>query len=162
MSRTATPKPPPYSDFLGVKITHVSPERVEAELTVRDVHDNSDGILHGGAIMSLADTLGGTATMANIGNGAHHDDRKQDQLFRRHSDRRHRAGRMHPAASRPHHHGVADQDHAQRRPPVRAGDTDAVGADAEGVSVFVIASEAKQSRLCAADPGLLCRFRSSQ
>jgi uncharacterized protein (TIGR00369 family) len=70
MSRTATLKPPPYSDFLGIKITHVSPERVEAELTVRDVHDNSDGILHGGAIMSLADTLGGTATMANIGGGA--------------------------------------------------------------------------------------------
>ena len=70
MSRSAIPKPPPYSDFLGIKITHVSPERVEGELTVRDVHDNSDGILHGGAIMSLADTLGGTATMANIGDGA--------------------------------------------------------------------------------------------
>jgi 1,4-dihydroxy-2-naphthoyl-CoA hydrolase len=70
MNRSDQLKPPPYSDFLGIKITHVSPERVEAELTVRDVHDNSDGILHGGAIMSLADTMGGTATMANIGAGA--------------------------------------------------------------------------------------------
>jgi len=66
MSRAADLKPPPFSDFLGLKITHVSPERAEGELVVRAEHDNSDGILHGGAIMSLADTLGGAATMANL------------------------------------------------------------------------------------------------
>ena len=66
MSRAANLKPPPFSDFLGLKITHVSPERAEGELVVRAEHDNSDGILHGGAIMSLADTLGGAATMANL------------------------------------------------------------------------------------------------
>ena len=70
MSRTANLKPPPFSDFLGLKITHVSPERAEGELVVRAEHDNSDGILHGGAIMSLADTLGGAATMANLPAGA--------------------------------------------------------------------------------------------
>jgi 1,4-dihydroxy-2-naphthoyl-CoA hydrolase len=70
MSRAANLKPPPFSDFLGLKITHVSPERAEGELVVRAEHDNSDGILHGGAIMSLADTLGGAATMANLPAGA--------------------------------------------------------------------------------------------
>ena len=25
----------PFADFLGIKITHISPERIEAELTVR-------------------------------------------------------------------------------------------------------------------------------
>jgi 1,4-dihydroxy-2-naphthoyl-CoA hydrolase len=63
-------KMPAFSDFLGIKITHVSPERVEAELLARPELDNSAGLLHGGAIMSLADNLGGAATMANLPDGA--------------------------------------------------------------------------------------------
>jgi 1,4-dihydroxy-2-naphthoyl-CoA hydrolase len=63
-------KMPAFSDFLGIKITHISPERVEAELLARPELDNSAGLLHGGAIMSLADNLGGAATMANLPDGA--------------------------------------------------------------------------------------------
>jgi uncharacterized protein (TIGR00369 family) len=61
---------PPFSDFLGIKVTHVSPERVEAEIVARPEFDNSVGLLHGGVIMSLADNLGGAATMANLPEGA--------------------------------------------------------------------------------------------
>ncbi len=57
---------PPFADFMGMKITHVSPDRVEAELVVRDQLENRNGTLHGGAVMALADNLGGTATMANL------------------------------------------------------------------------------------------------
>jgi uncharacterized protein (TIGR00369 family) len=57
---------PPFALFLGMKITHVSPERVTAELTAREELNNRFGILHGGAIMALADNLGGTATTANL------------------------------------------------------------------------------------------------
>jgi 1,4-dihydroxy-2-naphthoyl-CoA hydrolase len=57
---------PAFAEFLGIKITHVSPERVTAELTARDELNNRFGILHGGAIMALADNLGGTATTANL------------------------------------------------------------------------------------------------
>ena len=57
---------PPFAAFLGVKVTHVSPERVEAELLVREELGNRFGILHGGAIMAFADNLGGTATLANL------------------------------------------------------------------------------------------------
>ena len=60
---------PPFAEFLGVKITHLSPERVSGELLVRDELANRFGILHGGAIMAFADNLGGTATMANLPEG---------------------------------------------------------------------------------------------
>jgi len=62
-------KQPPFAHFLGMKITHVSPERVTAELVARDELNNRLGILHGGAIMALADNLGGTATTANLKTG---------------------------------------------------------------------------------------------
>jgi uncharacterized protein (TIGR00369 family) len=61
---------PAFSDFLGIKVTHVSPERVVGELFARAEFDNSVGLLHGGAIMTLADNLGGAATMANLPDGA--------------------------------------------------------------------------------------------
>jgi uncharacterized protein (TIGR00369 family) len=61
---------PPFADFMGMKITHISPDKVEAELRVRDELENRFGVLHGGAVMALADNLGGTATMANLPDGA--------------------------------------------------------------------------------------------
>ena len=60
---------PPFAEFLGMKVTHVSAERVTAELQARPELNNRFGILHGGAIMALADNLGGTATSANLKEG---------------------------------------------------------------------------------------------
>jgi uncharacterized protein (TIGR00369 family) len=57
---------PPFAHFLGIRITHVSPERVEAEILVREEFNNRNGVMHGGAIMGFADNLGGTATTANL------------------------------------------------------------------------------------------------
>jgi 1,4-dihydroxy-2-naphthoyl-CoA hydrolase len=57
---------PPFANFLGLKVTSVSAERVTAELPVREELNNRFGIMHGGAIMALADNLGGTATTANL------------------------------------------------------------------------------------------------
>ena len=57
---------PPFAQFLGMKITHVSLDKVTAEMVVRDELNNRNGTLHGGAVMALADNLGGTATMANL------------------------------------------------------------------------------------------------
>jgi uncharacterized protein (TIGR00369 family) len=61
---------PPFADFMGMKITHVSPDKVVAELVAREDHNNRNGTMHGGAVMALADNLGGTATMANLPPGA--------------------------------------------------------------------------------------------
>ncbi len=57
---------PAYANFLGIKITHISRDRVTGELPVREELNNRHGIMHGGAIISLADNLGGTATTANL------------------------------------------------------------------------------------------------
>ena len=61
---------PPFANFIGMKITHVSADRVTAELVVRDELENRFGAMHGGAVMALADNLGGTATLANLPEGA--------------------------------------------------------------------------------------------
>ncbi|MGI8525247.1 MAG: PaaI family thioesterase [Pseudolabrys sp.] len=60
---------PPFADFLGLKVTHISPECVTGELPAREELNNRFGIMHGGAIMALADNLGGTATTANLKDG---------------------------------------------------------------------------------------------
>jgi uncharacterized protein (TIGR00369 family) len=57
---------PPLAGFLGMKITHVSTEKVTAELAVTETLSNRNGTLHGGVVMALADNLGGTATVANL------------------------------------------------------------------------------------------------
>ena len=60
---------PAFAQFLGIKVTHISAERVTAELYVKDELNNRFGIMHGGAIMALADNVGGTATTANLKEG---------------------------------------------------------------------------------------------
>jgi uncharacterized protein (TIGR00369 family) len=56
----------PFARLLGMTITHLSPERASAELPVRPELGNRNGGLHGGALMALADTLGGMAAYANL------------------------------------------------------------------------------------------------
>ena len=54
------------SGTLGVRITSATPERVTAELDVREDICTVPGICHGGALMAFADTLGAVATVLNI------------------------------------------------------------------------------------------------
>ena len=61
---------PPFADFVGMKVTHVSPERVTGELLITEQLSNRNGVAHGGALMALADNLGGTAAVANLPQGA--------------------------------------------------------------------------------------------
>jgi len=61
---------PPFAQLLGLKITHVALDRLEAELPIRDELGNRNGVLHGGAVMAFADNLGGTATFINLPDGA--------------------------------------------------------------------------------------------
>ena len=70
MSAIAELKQPPFADFLGIKLTHVSPERVTAELLVRNEIATMPAIIHGGAVMALADNVGAVATVVNLPEGA--------------------------------------------------------------------------------------------
>ena len=60
---------PPFADFMGMDMTYVTPECVRAELLVREELGNRNGVLHGGALMALADNMGGTAATANLKDG---------------------------------------------------------------------------------------------
>lgn len=60
---------PPFSVLLGIRILSVSPDEVVAEMPVTLDLSNRNGVLHGGAIMSFADNVGGTATMMNLPEG---------------------------------------------------------------------------------------------
>ena len=63
-------EPLPFAKLLGLEITTVTPERVEARLPVREDLCTRPAVLHGGAVMALADTLGAIATVANLPAGA--------------------------------------------------------------------------------------------
>jgi uncharacterized protein (TIGR00369 family) len=58
------------SALLSVRFVEASPERVVAELSIRDDLRTFGGALHGGAIMAFADTVGATATFINLPPGA--------------------------------------------------------------------------------------------
>ena len=62
--------PLPFAQLLGLEIVTVTPERVEAVLHVRADLCTRPPVLHGGAVMALADTLGAIATVANLAEGA--------------------------------------------------------------------------------------------
>ena len=60
---------PAFAQFLGITLVSATPDRVVMTLKVEDQHSNRNGVLHGGAIMALADNAGGTATMMNLPDG---------------------------------------------------------------------------------------------
>ena len=51
---------------LGVRLLETAPERVRAEMAVRPDLCTAGGILHGGAYMAFADTLGAVGTVVNL------------------------------------------------------------------------------------------------
>jgi 1,4-dihydroxy-2-naphthoyl-CoA hydrolase len=53
-------------ELLGIRFVEASPDRLVAELTIRDDLRTVGGALHGGAIMAFADTVGATATFINL------------------------------------------------------------------------------------------------
>jgi uncharacterized protein (TIGR00369 family) len=58
--------PLPFATLLGIRFTSASKERVTAELVVREDLCTRPAVLHGGAIMAFADTLGAAATILNL------------------------------------------------------------------------------------------------
>jgi 1,4-dihydroxy-2-naphthoyl-CoA hydrolase len=60
----------PFAELLGIRILSAAPERLTAEMVVRDDLCTQPPVLHGGAVMAFADSLGGYATMLNLADGA--------------------------------------------------------------------------------------------
>ena len=60
---------PLFPGLLGVQLTEATPTRVVATLLVRPELCTTGGILHGGAHMAFADTLGAVGTFLNLAAG---------------------------------------------------------------------------------------------
>ena len=60
---------PLFPGLMGVRLTELAADRVVAELQVRPELCTAGGILHGGACMAFADTLGAVGTVLNLGAG---------------------------------------------------------------------------------------------
>lgn len=60
----------PFANTLGVEITEASAERVVGKLLVRPELCTAGGILHGGAFMAFADSLGAVGAFLSLPPGA--------------------------------------------------------------------------------------------
>ncbi|MFO1167027.1 MAG: PaaI family thioesterase [Rhodoblastus sp.] len=60
----------PLARLMGIRLVEHSPDKVVAEMTVREDLCTTNSILHGGAYMAFADTIGAVATVLNLPPGA--------------------------------------------------------------------------------------------
>ncbi len=60
----------PFAELIGIEFTEAAPELVVAEMMVREDLCTRPAVLHGGAIMAFADTLGAAGTFLNLPEGA--------------------------------------------------------------------------------------------
>ena len=63
-------QPLPFAALLGIDLRSAEPEKIVGEMTVRPEFCTRPAVLHGGAVMAFADTLGALATIANLQDGA--------------------------------------------------------------------------------------------
>ena len=64
-----TREPLPFARLLGIEIVTLLPDKVVGEMSVREKLCTVPAVLHGGAIMAFADTLGALGTIANLAEG---------------------------------------------------------------------------------------------
>jgi len=70
----STPRPryrlPAFAEHIGIEVLEADPQRVVGRIKLGPQHSNGRDQAHGGAIMSLADTLGAIGTVLNLPRGA--------------------------------------------------------------------------------------------
>jgi 1,4-dihydroxy-2-naphthoyl-CoA hydrolase len=75
MSDTATPAQirdvMPFAVLMGIELIDAGPELVRGRLQWAPERCTAGGLLHGGALMALADTCGGACAFLNLPAGAH-------------------------------------------------------------------------------------------
>jgi len=62
-------EPLPFAKLMGITVVSVAPDLVIGELKVREDLCTRPAVLHGGAYMAFADTIGAIATVANLKEG---------------------------------------------------------------------------------------------
>ncbi len=66
LAKMQTLMEPLFPGLMGIRLIEATPQRVVAELPVRVDLCTAGGILHGGAYMAFADTLGAVGTVLNL------------------------------------------------------------------------------------------------
>ena len=66
LAKMQTLMEPLFPGLMGIRLIDITPQRVVAELPVRADLCTAGGILHGGAYMAFADTLGAVGTVLNL------------------------------------------------------------------------------------------------
>ena len=69
MLARVTAEPLPFASLLGIEFVSATPDRVVARMTVRDDLCTRPAVLHGGAVMAFAYTLGAAGTILNLPEG---------------------------------------------------------------------------------------------
>ena len=59
-------QPLPFAEYLGIDLVSAGQHKIVGEMTVRPEFCTRPAVMHGGAIMAFADTLGGLATLASL------------------------------------------------------------------------------------------------
>jgi uncharacterized protein (TIGR00369 family) len=62
-------EPLPFAKLMGISVVSVTADLVVGELIVTDALCTRPAVLHGGAYMAFADTIGAVATVANLKEG---------------------------------------------------------------------------------------------
>jgi 1,4-dihydroxy-2-naphthoyl-CoA hydrolase len=60
----------PFAELMGIAFTEATPDRVVGAMQVRAELCTRPAVLHGGAIMAFADTLGAAGTILSLPEGA--------------------------------------------------------------------------------------------
>jgi 1,4-dihydroxy-2-naphthoyl-CoA hydrolase len=67
--KSSEPLRMPFAETLGIRYLSAEPDRVTAEMEVREALCTTPTVLHGGAMMAFADSLGACATVLNLSPG---------------------------------------------------------------------------------------------
>jgi len=57
---------PLFPGLMGVEVLEAEPDKIVARMKVRDDLCTAGGVLHGGAFMAFADTIGAVGTVVNL------------------------------------------------------------------------------------------------
>ena len=66
---SAMPEQSAFAKLCGIEVVEVAPDRVVCRMPVTEDLGNRNGVLHGGAMMTLADNAAGSAAFINIPEG---------------------------------------------------------------------------------------------
>ena len=114
----------PFAELLGIEVVSASPDKIAAEMTVREDLCTSPTVLHGGAIMAFADTLGAKGTIVNLPQGAGTTTIESKTNFVAPALLRPGGQGNVADSSRPANNDLADASSRSGRPAPRTGDAD--------------------------------------